>query len=173
MTTVKYIGTIINIIYILMVALFVLDVFSILEIKGELLKSFIHFGSLFVTPIIVIYNIFIRKSRRWNIWIGTTSLSMVLCFSIIVSKQGVLGYLFSMESWNTQTVLYEHGNFGSKRIEFQMQDMGALGYNKRYVSVTYITDWFMITKEIDPNKIFGSEWIRVDKDVNELEIKSP
>ncbi len=153
-----------------MVALFVLDVFGILEIKGEFLKAFIHSGSLLATPIIIAYNFFIRKSRRWNIWIGVTSVFIVLSFCIVVSQRGFLGYLISTESWNTQTVLYEHGHFGSKRIEFQMQDVGALGYNKRCVSVTYITNWFMITEKVDLDKNFGGEWIKVDKNVNELEI---
>jgi hypothetical protein len=170
MTTVKHIGTAVNIIYILMVTLFVLDIFDILEIKGESLKVFIHFGSLLATPIVVIYNLFVRKSRRWNIWISVTSIFIVLSFSIVIYQRGFLGYLFSTESWNTQTVLYKHGHFESKRIEFQMQDVGALGYNKRYVSVTYVTDWFMITEEVDPAKIFSGEWIKVDKNVNELEI---
>jgi hypothetical protein len=170
MKTVKHIGTTFNIIYILMVVLFVLDIFSILEIKGESLKLFIHFGSILTTPIIVIYNLFIRKSRRWNIWIGIISLSVVISFAIVLSKRSFLGYLFSMASWNTQTVLYEHECFGSKRIEFQMQDIGALGYNKRYVSVTYITNWFMIATEIDPDESIEGEWIKVDKHVNELDI---
>jgi hypothetical protein len=28
----------------------------------------------------------------------------------------------------------------------------------------------MITEEVDPEKIFSGEWIKVDKNVNELEI---
>jgi hypothetical protein len=170
MTTAKYIGTIVNIIYILMVMFFVLDVFGLLEIKGEILKAFIHFGSLLSTPIIVFYNLLILKSKKWSIWVGIVSLSAVLSFATIVSQRSFLGYLFSTESWNTQTVLYEHGHFGFKSIEFQMQDVGALGYNKRFVQVTYITQWFMITEKIDPDKTFGAEWIKVNKNVNELGI---
>lgn len=153
-----------------MAIFYVLDLFELLEIKGERLKTFIHIGALLSTPIIVCYNLFILKLRKWNILIGIASLSTVLSFSMIVSQQSFLGYLFSMESWKTQTVLYEHGHFGFKRIEFQMQDVGALGYNRRYVSVTYITNWFMITEEIDPDKILTGEWIKVDKNVNELDI---
>lgn len=52
-----------------------------------------------------------------------------------------------------------------------MEDIGALGYNERYVEVTYFTPWFMITKEIDPEEDPGPGWIKVDKEVNELEIK--
>jgi len=170
MTTVKHIVTTLNIIYILMVVLYVLDVFGFLEIKGESLKAFIHFGTLLTTPIIVIYNLFVRKSKRWNILLVVTAIIIISSFSIVVSRSSFLGYLFSTESWNTQTVLYEHGHFGFKRIEFQMQDVGALGYNRRYVKVTYITNWFMVTEEVDPEKNFGAEWTKVHKNVNELNI---
>lgn len=153
-----------------MVVLFVLDIFSFLEIKQETLKTFIHFGSLLLTPIIVLFNLLALKSKKWNVWVGLSSLLLIVSFLIVVSQRGFLGYLFSLGGWKTQTVLYEHEQFGFKQIEFQMQDVGALGYNKRNVSVIYLTKWFMITEEIEPSKSFGADWIRVDKNVNELDI---
>lgn len=170
MATTKLISGILNIFYILICFLFILDVFDIVEAKGSNVKTFIHCGSLLLTPILVLYNLFVQKSTKWSIGIGIIAFSIVLCFCLVISKRGLLGYLFTSESWKTQTVLYENVQFESIRVEFQMQDVGALGYNERFVSVIYITNWFMITDEIDPNKIFGKEWVKVDKEINELGI---
>jgi len=82
-------------------------------------------------------------------------------------------FIFSTGAWRTQTILYQNGHFSFKTVEFQMQDIGALGYNKRTVEVFYLTPLFMITNEI-PNDIDKKvEWVKVDKDVNELELKFP
>lgn len=81
--------------------------------------------------------------------------------------------LFSTGAWRTQTVLYQNGHLNFNTVEFQMQDVGALGYNKRTVEVIYLTSFFMITNEV-PNDIDKKiEWVRVGKDVNELGIKFP
>ncbi len=54
-----------------------------------------------------------------------------------------------------------------------MQDVGAFGYNKRTVEVFYLTPLFMITSEV-PNDIDKRvEWVKVDEDVNELELNFP
>ena len=64
--------------------------------------------------------------------------------------------------------MYQNGHLSFKTVEFQMQDIGALGYNKRTVEVIYLTPLFMLTSEI-PNDIDKRvEWIKVDKDINEL-----
>ena len=66
-----------------------------------------------------------------------------------------------------------NGHLRFKAVEFQMQDVGALGYNKRTVEVFYLTPFFMITSEV-PNDIDKRvEWIKVDKEVNELGLKFP
>ena len=54
-----------------------------------------------------------------------------------------------------------------------MQDVGALGYNKRTVEVFYLTPIFMTTSEV-PNDIDRRvEWVKIDKDINELGLRSP
>jgi hypothetical protein len=157
-----------NAIYILMVVIFILNVFSYVEIKGESLKKIIHFGVVFALIIIVSINFFVFKSKKWNILVGITSICYFLVMSSILSKYDILRYVFSSSSWNTQTILYESKTQSNKRIEFQMQDVGALGYNKRTVEVVYFSPWFMITKQIDPSKILQRDWKKVHKNVNEL-----
>lgn len=54
-----------------------------------------------------------------------------------------------------------------------MQDAGALGYNKRTVEVFYFTPLFMITSEVPTDIDSRVEWVKVDKDINEIGIKEP
>ena len=54
-----------------------------------------------------------------------------------------------------------------------MQDVGALGYNKRTVEVFYLTPLFMFTSEVPTDIDKRVEWVKIDKDLNELELKSP
>ncbi len=82
-------------------------------------------------------------------------------------------FLFSTGVWRTQTILYQNGHLSYKTVEFQMQDVGALGYNKRTVEVFYLTPLFMITSEVPTGIDKRVEWVKVDKDVNELELKFP
>ena len=81
--------------------------------------------------------------------------------------------LFSIGAWRTQTILYQNGHLSFKTVEFQMQDVGGLGYNKRTVEVFYLTPYFMISYEV-PNDIDKRvEWVKVNKEINELGLKSP
>lgn len=161
----------INILYSLVVLLFVLDLFKIAEIKGEKLVSFIHFGALSSTPVIVISNLTVFRISRITLFWCISPLILVLCFCTVVSKIGIMGYLFSIGSYQTQTIHYVNFHKGFRTIEFQMQDAGALGYNKRFVEVTYLTPWLMITKRIDQDKEPGANWVKIDKDLNELNLK--
>ena len=81
--------------------------------------------------------------------------------------------MHSSQAWRTQKVLYTHGHLPFKQVEFQMQDVGALGYNKRTVDVTYLSDNFMIVSPIDYDITSRVEWIKADIEVNELGLKIP
>ena len=54
-----------------------------------------------------------------------------------------------------------------------MQDVGALGYNKRTVEVIYLTDLFMIVIPVEKDIHERIEWIKVDQEINELGLKFP
>ncbi|MBU1719094.1 MAG: hypothetical protein KKA07_08465 [Bacteroidetes bacterium] len=54
-----------------------------------------------------------------------------------------------------------------------MQDIGAFGYNKRTVEVIYQTDLFMIVSPVETDIDERVEWLKIDKDVNELGLKFP
>ncbi len=153
----------VNALYGLMVLFFLLDLFQILEAKGEYFKSIIHVGTILSTPIILVCNLMVFKIRKWELLFYTSSLVLMTFFYLVVSQVGLLGYLFSIESYQTQTILYENTYCGFRTIEFQMKDLGARGFDRRYVEVTYLTPCFMITKEVDPDKNPGEGWIKVDE----------
>jgi len=160
---------ILNIIYGLTVLLFLLDGLTSFDIKNQILKSFVYFGFLIGTPTILLWNLFSIKTKTKRI-IGTVYPTVFLVFILVVNPMKIL---FSSGAWRTQTILYQNGHIGFKKVEFQMQDIGGLGYNRRTVEVTYLTPLFMITSEV-PNDIDKRvEWTKIEKDVNELELKAP
>ncbi len=160
---------ILNIVYCLTVLLFLLDGFESMEIKNQILKRFIYFGLLIETPIILLWNLFAVKTKTKRI-IGTIYPTIILVLIFLVHPMKIL---FHSGAWRTQTILYQNSHLSFKTVEFQMQDIGALGYNRRTVEVTYLSPLFMITNEVPSNIDKRVEWVKIDKDVNELGLKAP
>lgn len=79
--------------------------------------------------------------------------------------------VFSSGAWQTQEILYQNREVSLKKIEFQMQNIGAMGYNRRTVEVVYLTPLFMITSEAPKDFDKSAEWKKVDKNVNELQLR--
>jgi hypothetical protein len=160
---------ILNIIYGLTVVLFLFDSLTSFDIKSQDLKTFVHIGLLIGTPLTLIWNaVTIKPRNRKIIW--TILPTAILIFILIV---GPMKLYFSTGAWRTQTILYQNGHLTFKTIEFQMQDVGTFGFNKRTVEVFYLTPLFMITSEFPTDIDKRIEWVKVDKDVNELGIKFP
>ena len=160
---------ILNIIYGLTVVLFLFDSLTSFDIKSQDLKTFVYIGLLIGTPLTLIWNaVTIKPKNRKIIW--TILPTAILIFILIV---GPMKLYFSTGAWRTQTILYQNGHLTFKTIEFQMQDVGTFGYNKRTVEVFYLTPLFMITSEFPTDIDKRIEWVKVDKDVNELGIKFP
>lgn len=160
---------ILNIIYGLTVVLFLLDSLTSFDIKSQSIKSFVYFGLLIGTPLTLIWNVWVIKTRNGKI-IGTVFPTIVLALILVV---GPMKILFSTGAWRTQTILYQNGHLSFKTVEFQMQDVGALGYNKRTIEVFYLTPLFMITSEVPTDIENRVEWVKADKDINEIGIKEP
>jgi hypothetical protein len=120
-------------------------------------------------PLTLIWNSFASQTKAKEI-IWTVFPAIMLVFILIV---GPMKIIFSTGAWRTQTILYQNGHLGFKTVEFQMQDVGALGYNKRTVEVLYLTPLFMITSKVPGDIEKRVEWVKVDKDVNELGLKFP
>ena len=158
-----------NIVYIFIVALFLLDELTNFDIKSQAVKSFVYLGLLIGTPLMLAWNLFFIKSKVKKI-IGTAFPAAILALILVVGPTNIW---FSSASWKTQRILYENKKSSVKKVELQMQDMGALGYNKRAVEVLYLTPLFTITHDSPKNVDEKREWIWVDKEVNELGLKLP
>lgn len=158
---------ILNGLYYLTVLLCFLDGLTSFDIKSQTIKSFVYFGILIGTPLIFIWNIFSIKKKPFRL------LGLILPFLLVIFivVKGPIQILFSSGTWRTQTILYQNGHLNFKKIEYQMQDKGAMGYNKRTVEVLYLTRLFMITSEVPKDIGKRVEWIKVDKEVNELGLK--
>jgi hypothetical protein len=158
-----------NIIYGLTVVLFLFDSLTSFDIKSQDLKTFVYIGLLIGTPLTLIWNaVTIKPRNRKIIW--TILPTAILIFILIV---GPMKLYFSTGAWRTQTILYQNGHLTFKTIEFQMQDVGTFGYNKRTVEVFYLTPLFMITSEVPTDIDKRIEWVKVDEEVNELGLKFP
>jgi len=123
---------------------------------------------LIFAPIVSIWNLFgiIYKQK-------TIIEFIVPCIALLtVIIIGPTKIIFASAPWQTQTILYQNKNSSFKTIEFQMQDIGAFGYSKRTVEVYHISNLFMLVKKA-PVIIDSSKWIKVDKDVNELQLVEP
>ena len=152
-----------------MLVLFLLDGLTSFDIKSQAIKSFVYFGLLIGTPFTLIWNLVVIKVKKTRIiWTAFSTIIMILILII-----GPIKILFATSVWQTQTILYQNEKSRFKTVEYQMQDVGAFGYNKRTVEVFYLTPLFMITNEVPDNLDKNAEWLKVDKDVNELGLKFP
>ena len=140
---------ILNVLYCLTVLLFVLDEFTSFDIKNQTLKLFVYFGFLLGAPIMLLWNLFSRQILL--------IVFPILCLILIIAVNP-LRIVFQSQAWQTKAIYYEH-RYKSKTIELQWQDIGALGYNKREVEVTYLTPLFMITRKVSPNFKENPDWI--------------
>ncbi|MEN8123000.1 MAG: hypothetical protein ABFS35_21855 [Bacteroidota bacterium] len=165
----KIISTLLNIVFVMTILFFIFDALTEFEIKNQTIKSSIYYGLLILTPIVFIWNVLTFKTKKKRI----ISLILPILTLIGILIIGPIKIISSSPAWRTQTVLYQNGHSNFKKVEFQMQDVGAFGYNKRTVEVTYLTDLFMFVKSVDRNIDKSVEWVRVDKDINELGLKHP
>lgn len=166
---IKHVSIILNGIYMLIVGLFILDATTPFDIKSQIVKSSVYFGLLLLTPIIFLWKLIASRSARQKI-INLTLPSLMLIMIILI---GPLKIVFSAGSWHTQSILYENQHFGFKKIEIQMQDVGALGNNRRVVEVIYLTNLFMFAYPAEKEVNGKPEWVKVDRSLNELELKYP
>lgn len=158
MNIIKYITTFLNSVFLLILLLFVLDNFSAFDIKKQAIKSFTYIGVMIVSPLVLVWNLWYFKSRKRKL----TSVIFPIFIIIMILIVGYLEILFSSRSWQTERVLYQNKYSSSKKIELQLQDVGALGYNKRTVEVNYLTHWFMLINPIKEDTIKQEKWIKIE-----------
>ena len=157
----KVIDKVIVILWVGFSIIFLISLVTNLEIKSSTIRniSFLLTFSGFAFVIIKILKINIpEKFNRTLIF-----LLILLC--------GLIFTMFQAKGdWKTQTIIYKHGHLNFKSIEFQIQDNGTLGYNRRVVEVTKLLGFLRIIESVDTNKV-GLPWIKVNIDINELQRK--
>ncbi len=79
-------------------------------------------------------------------------------------------FFYFGSGYKTQEVIYRHKENPDVRIEYQMEDLGAFGYNRRIVKITPIL-FFNATTKIDTSNIDPAKWNRVDEFVNKLGLR--
>lgn len=95
--------------------------------------------------------------------------AVLIVISLIINPLKIIA---SSNSWHTQIVLYKSRYSDNKQVEFQMLDIGAMGYNRRTVVVSYFSPLFMLTtRQIPTNIDNNDEWEKVDFFKNELGLK--
>lgn len=152
-----------NAVFIASLILFLLDLLTCFDIKNQNIKSFVYLFPTYGSILLIGLNLQQKLNKTMLIFpiIGLVAL-------FILNSRNLLNL---KSAWKTQTIIYENGHFSNKKIEFQMQDIGARGYIKREVEVFYLTPLFMITADVPKNIEKKVEWIKVNKEVNKQNLK--
>ncbi|WMW77472.1 hypothetical protein RF683_08240 [Flavobacterium sp. 20NA77.7] len=143
---------------------YLLDKNEILEIKQQGFKSFVCLGLIPLSFFSILFSFFSFKKMSTRFIVSllpTIAIIQILSF-------GIVRTVFVSSAWKTQHIYYQNKFDSSKKVEYQMMDIGAFGYRRRTVEVNYITDWFFISKEVG---IYNSDWKKVTIEVNELKLK--
>uniref|UniRef100_UPI00404B0866 hypothetical protein n=1 Tax=Gelidibacter sp. TaxID=2018083 RepID=UPI00404B0866 len=142
MSKINYISIVLNRFFIVLLVLLLVDSFTVIEIKSQIIKSIVYFGLILLCPIVLLFKLWFYKKHK----VKTISLLLPIVVLIGIFYIGPTKIIFSSRVWKTKKILFINKENHKNRVEYQTQDMGALGYNKRMVEVTHITNWFMMIK---------------------------
>ncbi|WP_224994341.1 hypothetical protein [Cesiribacter sp. SM1] len=146
---------------IISLALLLLDRITDLEINSIIVYFFILFIALGTGRLIIggsSFKIDIKKAVGFALIITT--------LAYIVRSFIVWG-----GNWKTQTVVYQNLHLPNRTVEFQMQDIGARGYNRRTVDRIKLFPFIDWIRDIDDANIDTGTWKKVDIDINEIGLK--
>ncbi len=156
----------INLLLLLIASLFFADIYTAFEIRNAVLRYFVY-SNFILSPILIIFNLLLLSNIRIKlISLIIPILSLVVCLNL-----GYMRIIFNSTNWKTQTIIYQNIEADNLTIEYQMQDIGAFGYNKRTVSVNNIIGLFAVIKPIDIDTISKTNWKLLNKHINEIELK--
>jgi hypothetical protein len=160
---------IIRITFYIILLLFLLDRFDIFQTKIELLKTLLYFGVLFLPIPLIIMEFKVNRDLAEPILRKGIPILTIIWLIYL----NPLKVLFHISTWKTQTIELVDQKRVNHKVEFQMKSLGGLGYAKRNAEVYYLTDYFYIIfeEEYDDRNFLGYSWKRIDKDINEHELK--
>lgn len=138
--------TLLNVFYFICCIGFLLDNLPTFDITNQWLKSIIYLGFLISTPLVLIGNLLHQLYFRTKI-----IRALILIFSLVVIcfilHVGVIKILFLSTIWKTEQKFYRYHHGIEEQYAFQLQDIGALGFNKRVVKVIYESSYFLISEK--------------------------
>jgi hypothetical protein len=154
----------IRIVFYAILLLFVLDIINVFQTKIAFLKMLIYCG-IVILPILLLIMEF-RNNQNLIKHIFWSTIPILTIVSMVYLNPYNL--LFSVEPWRTQTIRFINKDNSNIQVEFQMKDVGALGYAKRDVEVYYLTNYFYIilNDEYHEQKYIGNKWKQVDLNIN-------
>lgn len=150
--------------------------------------------SFFAIAVLITWFTNLEFNDRWlellSIFIFTTGFPFVFFLntsnsftrkSLLISSFVLLGmtamilrfqeFFYFGDGYKTQTVMYRLKSNPETRVEFQMEDVGAFGYNRRTVEITPCFYFFSRLREVDENAVYPAKWRYVDEEVNEIGFK--
>ena len=127
-------------------------------IKKELIYIFI-FGLVKIVTI----------KRPWTLTkrltVSTVAFGLFMIFNLYTDWRG---------DWKTQTIIYTNNHLSNRTIEFQLQDKGAFGFNRRTVDRLKLFPFVSWTKKLTEENLKNIDsltWDKVDIELNEQGFK--
>lgn len=140
------------------------------------INSYYFVAGLIVAAIVTAITYLGRTFFQWSTTtVALTSTVVAVCLGTITF------FLIWGSGWATQEIVYQHRHSLNRTIEFQMLDVGALGYARRVVDqrrllpgVRWILkDFGRGTNDVIKSELDSTEWKEVNIDTNELGLKFP
>lgn len=128
-------------------------------------NSIVYLGLLFiaVSTGILILTKHILSTKKNDVFYSSIIITALCCLLMYCLKWG--------GDWKTQTIMYQNSEHGNRTIEFQMRDIGALGYKKRIIDRIKIIPFINWIQETTIDNIDTLTWKKVDIDVNAFDLK--
>ena len=134
-----------------------------IEITNGLIKKGLIY--IFIFGLVRIVTI----KRLWTLTkrltISTVAFGLFLIFNLYTDWRA---------DWKTQTIIYTNNHLSNRTIEFQLQDKGALGFNRRTVDRLKLFPFISWTKKLTEENLKNIDsltWEKVDIDLNEQGFK--
>lgn len=149
-------------IFLISTGLILLNRFSDLSISSPLIYWILIFVA-YSTFILSLNKILKGKYRK------TTKVLIIIIAFLCVGLYQITHLSF----WGTQSIEYINIADDNKSIEFQMRDLGGLGFKRRIIEKRKILPQINWVKEIDTTKINKTDWKKVEIHLNEMNMKFP
>jgi hypothetical protein len=133
----------------------------------EVTNGFIKKGFIYIFIIGLVKVVTVK--RPWTLVKTLTVSTLAFAFFLFIHR-----YLDWRRDWKTQTIIYTNNHLSNRTIEFQLQDKGSLGYNRRTVDRLKLfpfVSWTMKLTEENLKDIDSLTWDKVDIHLNEQGLK--